>query len=168
MPDARFAPEGAWRSGFSYMRPYSAIWSSMTVFPWFEGSFRYTRIMHVPGFDRGTSADPNAKTDYGDYKDKSFDTKLRLLPESDWMPAVAVGVQDFGGGTGIFRAGYVAASKQIGEFDFTAGYGNHRIDGPFGGVRWSPRQFAGWSLVAEYDANNYAQTAATQQARFDA
>ena len=44
MPDARFAPEGTWRTGFSFLRPYETIWSNITVFPWLEGSFRYTRV----------------------------------------------------------------------------------------------------------------------------
>ena len=149
MPDARFAPEGMLRSGVSFLRPYETFWSSITVFPWIEGSFRYTRIYHVPSFpdERGES--------FGDYKDKSFDTKLRLLPERGWWPAVAVGVQDFGGGTGIFRAAYGVASKQLGAVDLTLGYGNRRIDGVFGGARWTP--YPRWSLVAEYDAYNYQQ-----------
>src|SRR5687767_814739 len=67
MPDARFAPVGTWRTGFSYLRPYEAIWSSVTVFPWLEGSFRFTRIYDVPAFA--------GNSDYGDYRDKSFDLR---------------------------------------------------------------------------------------------
>src|SRR5437667_12340154 len=68
MPDARFAPEGSWRTGLSFMRPYQSIWSGVAVFPWLETSFRYTRFMHVPtAFTEGS---------YGDYKDKAFDAKL--------------------------------------------------------------------------------------------
>src|SRR6267143_305503 len=48
MPDARFAPEGSWRTGLSFMRPYQTIWAGITLFPWLETSFRYTRIYHVP------------------------------------------------------------------------------------------------------------------------
>ncbi|HSL70498.1 MAG TPA: YjbH domain-containing protein, partial [Longimicrobiales bacterium] len=96
MPDARFAPEGTWRSGYSFLRPYQALWSNITVFPWFEGSFRFTRIYHVPAFpDR-----PDA--DYGDYRDKSFDAKVLLLPERGPWPAIALGAQDALGGTGVF------------------------------------------------------------------
>ena len=58
MPDARFAPVGTWRTGFSFLRPYEAIWSSVTVFPWLEGSFRFTRIYDVPAFANND--------DYGD------------------------------------------------------------------------------------------------------
>jgi membrane-associated phospholipid phosphatase len=148
MPDARVAPEGTWRTGISFMRPYSAVWTSLALFPWLEGSFRYTRIMHVPGFN------PGPGIDYGDYKDKSFDLKLRLLPERGAWPSLAVGGQDLQG-TDIFRAFYGVASKQVGDFDFTLGYGSKRIDGAFGGVRYTDPRLPNWSLVAEYDAYDY-------------
>jgi membrane-associated phospholipid phosphatase len=152
MPDARFAPEGTWRSGFSFLRPYEALWSNITVFPWFEGSFRFTRIYHVPAFP-----EDRPDTDYGDYRDKSFDAKILLLPERGPWPAVALGAQDAAGGTGIFRAAYGVMSKRLGEVDITLGYGVDRIDGAFGGLRWSPRALPRWSLVAEYDAYDYKQ-----------
>jgi len=150
MPDARFAPVGTWRSGFSFLRPYETFWSSLTVFPWLEGSFRFTRIYHVPAFP-----EERTDTDYGDYRDKSFDAKALLLPERGPWPAVAFGVQDVVGGTGIFGASYGVMSKRLGELDLTLGYGFDRIDGAFGGLRWSPRRLEGWSLVAEYDAYDY-------------
>ncbi|TMI37736.1 MAG: YjbH domain-containing protein, partial [Betaproteobacteria bacterium] len=149
MPDARFAPEGSWRTGMSFMRPYQALWTNVTLFPWMEGSFRYTRIYHVPGFPEDQAIG------YGDYKDKSFDAKLQLVPERGAWPAIALGAQDAGGGTGIFRALYGAASKRVGDVDLTLGYGRQRIDGVFGGARWSPSSLPSWSLVAEYDAYNY-------------
>ncbi|MGA8006434.1 MAG: YjbH domain-containing protein, partial [Burkholderiales bacterium] len=148
MPDARIAPEGAWRSGISFMRPYQTVWSSLALFPWLETSFRYTRIMHVPGFN------PAPGIDYGDYKDKSFDLKLQLLPERGAWPSVALGAQDIQG-TAIFRAIYGAASKKIGNFDLTLGYGGKRIDGAFGGLRYTDPRLPNWSVVAEYDANDY-------------
>src|SRR5688572_30682120 len=89
MPDARFAPEGTWRSGFSFLRPYESLWSGITVFPWLEGSFRYSRIYDLPAFPADRT-----DTDFGDYRDKSFDAKVRLLPERGWWPAVAIGMQD--------------------------------------------------------------------------
>jgi membrane-associated phospholipid phosphatase len=153
MPDARMAPDGTWRTGMSYLKPYQAIWSSLTIMPFLEGSFRYTRIMYVPGFP--------GNADYGDFKDKEFDLKLRVLPERGWWPQVAVGIQDFEG-TGVFSAAYAAASKRFGEFDLTLGVGNKRIDGAFGGVRWSPASLPHWSLVAEVDAYNYKQDHGSQ------
>src|SRR5690606_32831647 len=50
---------------------------------------------------------------------------------------------------------YAVMSKQLGEFDFTLGYGRQRIDGGFGGVRWTPSRLPNWSLVAEVDAFDY-------------
>lgn len=149
MPDARVAPEAAWRTGMSFMRPYQSIWSSVAAFPWAEASFRYTRILGVPGFpdERGAT--------FGDYKDKSFDGKVIVFQERDAWPALAFGVQDVGGGTGLFRAPYAVGSKQLGEFDFTAGFGGRRIDGAFGGVRWVPGWAPNWGVVAEYDAFDY-------------
>ncbi len=155
MPDARLAPDGTWRTGLSYLKPYQAIWSSLTIMPFLEGSFRYTRIMYVPGFP-GVPGE-----DYGDFKDKEFDLKLRVLPERGWWPQVALGVQDLEG-TGVFSAAYGVASKRFGEFDLTLGYGNQRLDGAFGGVRWSPASLPKWSLVAEYDAYNYKQDYGSQ------
>jgi membrane-associated phospholipid phosphatase len=157
MPDARLAPDGTWRTGYAYLRPYHALWSSLTAMPWLEGSFRYTRIEHVPGFpDR-------PDTSYGDYKDKTFDLKLRVLDERAIWPQIALGAQDVGGGTGIFSAYYVVASKRIGDLDLTLGYGKDRIDGAFGGVRWLPQGLPRWSVVAEYDANDYPNDFKAQQ-----
>ncbi|HWM42182.1 MAG TPA: YjbH domain-containing protein, partial [Burkholderiales bacterium] len=150
MPDARFAPVGTLRTGISFLRPYETLWTNITMFPWLEGSFRFTRIYHVPGF-----AEDRPDADPTDYRDKSFDAKIQLLPERGWWPAVAVGMQDIAGGTGIFSAPYGVASKRLGELDFSLGYGRQRIDGVFGGVRWSPGALEGWSLVAEYDAYDY-------------
>jgi hypothetical protein len=151
MPDARFAPDGTWRTGYSFLRPYHALWSSLTAMPWFEGSFRYTRIQYVPALF-SNQIDPTA---YGDYKDKTFDAKLRLLDEREFWPQIAVGAHDVGGGTGLFTAYYAVASKRFGELDLTLGYGKDRIDGAFGGLRWQPQTFPNWSLAAEYDAFDY-------------
>ncbi len=150
MPDARFAPVGSWRTGLSWMRPYETLWSGVTLFPWLEPSFRYTRIFHVPGFPESPGVH------YGDYKDKSLDVKLRLLDEREFWPQIALGAQDVFG-TDIFRAYYAVASKRFGDFDATLGYGRERIDGAFGGLRYTPQALPDWSVVAEYDANDYAR-----------
>jgi membrane-associated phospholipid phosphatase len=149
MPDARIAPEGTWRTGYSYLNPYPAVWTNLAIMPWLEGNFRFTRIMYVQAFPNR----PDAQ-DYGDYKDKSFDLKLRVLPEREWWPQLALGVHDIEG-TGLFSAFYGAASKKLGDFDLTLGYGRKRIDGAFGGIRWQPERLGNWSVVAEYDAYDY-------------
>ncbi len=149
MPDARIAPDGTWRTGYSFTNPYRAIWTSLSVMPRVEASFRYTEIDGVPAFtDR-----PNI--DFGDFKDKAFDFKFVLTEEGRWWPSLAVGAQDLAEGTKVFRAGYGTLGKRLGDFDFTLGYGMDRIDGVFGGVRYSPNWLPYVSLVAEYDANDY-------------
>ena len=149
MPDARIDPDGTWRTGYSFASPYATVWASLTALPRIEGSLRYTAIRGVPGF-----IDPARGGSYGDFKDKSFDTKFLLLEEEGAWPALALGVQDLFG-TQVFRATYMTLGKKVGDFDFTAGYGNNRIDGAFGGVRYRPQWLKGWGLVAEYDATDY-------------
>ncbi|MEX2198619.1 MAG: YjbH domain-containing protein [Burkholderiales bacterium] len=161
MPDARLAPDGTWRTGFSFQRPYHAFWSSISFLPWLEAGFRYTRIQYVPVIF-SSEPDPTA---YGDYKDKAFDAKARIIAEREWFPQLAIGAQDVGGGTGLFSAWYGVASKRIGEFDFTLGYGTGRIDGAFGGVRWQPRAYPRWSATAELDAFDYANDRFADQSR---
>jgi membrane-associated phospholipid phosphatase len=149
MPDARIDPDQLWRIGFSVADPYTTLWSSVSILPWLEISGRVNKISGVPGFD------PPFEDSYGDYKDKTFDAKIRLLDESRWGPSVAVGLQDYLG-TGIFRANYVALGKRVGDFDLTLGVGEQRIDGVFGGVRYAPAWASGFAAVAEYDAYDYS------------
>jgi len=150
MPDARIAPDGTLRFGYGFAEPYPTLWSSITMLPRLELSARYTRIMGVPAFPNDPAAD------FGDYKDKSFDGKLVLFREGGWVPQLSIGAQDFLG-TKIFDAYYAVANKRFGDIDFTLGFGSKRIDGVFGGVRYRPKAFKDWALVAEYDANDYSR-----------
>lgn len=151
MPDGRVADDGTLRFGVGNMEPYGAVWGSITLVPWLEVNGRFTRINGVPAF---------GPTGFGDIKDKAFDFKLRLLQESEWLPALAFGRQDFHG-TGQFPATYVAASKRfefddLGRFDLTVGRGNGRIDGEFGGLRFRPAWDLPLAFLLEYDAFDYA------------
>ncbi|WP_455218610.1 YjbH domain-containing protein, partial [Kaarinaea lacus] len=99
MPDARIDDEGTLRFGLSHMQPYSALWASVSFFSWLEMSGRYTEIDNVEAFNR-------PDTDFGDYKDKAFDAKIRLLKESKYFPQLTIGAQDFLG-TQVFEAQFV-------------------------------------------------------------
>lgn len=154
MPDARIAPDGTLRFGYSFAEPYVGVWTSATLLPRLELSGRVTRIMRFP--------EPNFGDTYGDFKDKAFDGKLVLVEEGSWWPQLTIGAQDFMG-TQVFPAHYAVASKRLGEFDFTLGYGEKRIDGVFGGVRYRPKAFENWALVAEYDANDYRKDIGAMQ-----
>lgn len=150
MPDGRVAPEGTLRFGASYNDPYTALWSSITFLPRLELSARYTIID-----DTATFPD-NPDADFGDYKDKAFDAKVLLLRESRFSPEISAGTQDFTG-TRLFRAHYIALNKSFfTDFDVTLGYGTDRINGPYGGLRYSPSWHKRLGLVVEYDAYDYA------------
>lgn len=153
MPDGRVADDGTLTLGGSHMSPYTALWGNITLFPGVEFSGRYTRVADVAGFD-GTGG---FGADFGNYKDKAFDLKVRLFRESSYLPAVAFGLHDFHG-TGEFEGAYLAASKRYemgyGAIDLGIGFGGGRFDGPFGGVRWFlPGDRFG--LVAEWDGYDY-------------
>ncbi|MHA6496288.1 YjbH domain-containing protein, partial [Escherichia coli] len=97
-------------------RPLDSNSASVQLFPWLETTLRYTDVR--------TRQYSSVEAFSGDqtYKDKAFDLKLRLWEESYWLPQVAVGARDIGG-TGLFDAEYLVASKAWGPFDFTLGLG---------------------------------------------
>jgi len=145
MPDARIEDDGTLRLGISDSDPYTTIWSSVTMLPRLELSARYTAIEDVPAF---------VGTDFGDLKDKAFDAKLLLLKESRYIPDFSIGTQDFLG-THLFSADFFSLSKRFQTLDITLGYGHKRIDGLFGGMRYTPRWNKNLGVVIEYDANDY-------------
>lgn len=87
------------------------------ITPRLTGTFRYAGIDNYLG--DGVEPDP--------YFDRSFDLRYRITDEGDWMPAIAVGLQDFLG-TGMYGGEYVVATKTIGDsFRVTAGLGWGRL-----------------------------------------
>ncbi len=86
------------------------------MLPWVHGSFRYARLKDYDG---------NA----GDRYDRSFDIHFRLREESRRGPAVVLGLRDFGG-TGIYAAEYIVATKTIRDrYKLTGGIGWGRLAG---------------------------------------
>jgi len=92
--------------------------------------------------------DPNYATNY---QDRSVAVKYQLLNKDNFT--LAAGMTDIGG--------YSKANKSMyGVIDYTgiptlrlsAGVGNERLDGAFGGLRWTPVEYV--SLVGEYDTRN--------------
>lgn len=154
MPSAFVDPDGTFNFGYSYDRPYGSLWVSATPLPFLQVTGRYVSVSGIPGFSR---VQGEYGYEYGRYKDKIVDAKLRLLPESAWLPAVAVGATDLLG-TELFKGQYIVASKTFGSarnIEASVGYGSKRPDGVFGGIRWAPIAAPGWAVVAEYDANDY-------------
>lgn len=146
MPDARVEADGTFRFGASNADPYFTLWGAATLLPRLQLSGRYTTIDGVPGFAN--------KPELGDYKDKAFDAKVLLSHESELIPAVSLGSRDIVG-TQLFHANFIAFSKRIADFDVSIGYGDGRLRGFFGGVRYAPAWWRELGFVLEYDANDY-------------
>jgi hypothetical protein len=143
IPTARVLDDGVIRLGLAQALPYRWFGGGMGVFPGLEFTGRLTEITNIPS---------NLGPGYGANKDKAFDLKYQLLPESKWLPALALGFNDFFG-TKQFEAEYVVVSRQIFPLDFTFGYGHGRLDGLFGGIEvvLHPRIH----FMAEYNPINY-------------
>lgn len=155
MPNASVETDGTFSTGYSYDRPYGSGWITVSALPFLQLTGRYVSITGTPGFFTSRPGDYGSA--YGRYKDKVVDAKVSLLRESSWMPAISIGATDLLG-TERFKGQYIVASKTFGSsrnIEASIGYGNKRPEGVFAGVRWAPLSAIGWSLVAEYDANDY-------------
>ena len=114
-PNARMAPDAeiaATVGGFVLQQRGSFTFQ---LLPNLSGTFRYAGIDQEdgPGTD-GTF-------------DRSFDLRYRFIKETDVLPDVAIGLQDFLG-TGDLSAEYIVASKTITDrIDVTAGLGWGRL-----------------------------------------
>jgi hypothetical protein len=122
-PNARFLDEGSLAFSWSHNEPY--IRGSLIAYPssWLEVSYQYVDINNrlysqVKEFSGSQSL-----------KDKSFDTKIRLIKESQLMPEIAIGLRDLAG-TGLFSSEFIVASKNLSKsLDLTMGIGWGNISG---------------------------------------
>jgi hypothetical protein len=124
IPTARVLEDGVIRLGAAQALPLRWYGGGMGIFPGLEFTGRLTDI---------TNISVQYPTDISSYKDKAFDIKYQVIPESKWLPALAIGYNDLFG-TQLFEAQYIVLSKQIYPLDFTLGYGSKRLDGIFGGI----------------------------------
>ncbi|WP_415182236.1 YjbH domain-containing protein [Phaeovulum sp.] len=125
MPTAESLPDGLLGASLFWMGDTQRTTFSFQITPRMTAALRYSR---VPGFGSGGD----------ELKDRSFDFHYRFLDETDWRPALAVGVRDFIG-TGAYSSEYIVATKTFGDsVRATAGLGWGRLgskDGwgsPFG------------------------------------
>ena len=114
MPTAEAAADSELAFTYSQFGPNANGTLSFQITPRLSGSFRYAKI-----------ADFHPVV--GDYFDRSFDVRYRVLNESKYFPAVSVGVRDFIG-TGIYSSEYIVATKTIGDrLRITGGLGWGRM-----------------------------------------
>ena len=111
--NARFRPDGTLEAGTSLRHQRRFHFLSFQALPWLEATFRLAERL-------------DGTTGAGMTNDRAFDVKIRLVEESDWRPAVAIGLQDFIG-TGLYSGEYVVASKRFGRLDATLGLGWGRM-----------------------------------------
>jgi membrane-associated phospholipid phosphatase len=162
MPDAYIAEDGTFSAGYGYDQPYGSFWATAAVLPFLQVTGRYVSITGVAGF---SDIPGGYGASYGKYKDKVFDAKIRLVAESATMPSVSVGANDVLG-TELFKGQFIVMSKTFGHqhnIEATVGYGKGRAAGLFGGLRWHPRAYPRWAIVAEYDANKYTSDVAADK-----
>jgi hypothetical protein len=122
-PNARFLDEGSLAFSWSHNDPY--LRGSLIAYPfnWLEVSYQYVDInnqLYSPykSFSGSQSL-----------KDKSFDTKIRLIKESQSLPQIAIGFRDIAG-TGLFSSEFIVASKNISKgLDLTMGIGWGNLSG---------------------------------------
>ena len=116
MPSARFQSEGTLGINWSNSDPYLRGTIIAYPFSWLEAAYSYIDINNASySNDIAFSGDQT-------YKDKGFDVKLRLIKETDYLPAVALSIRDLAG-TNNFEAEALVLSKFYKNLDFTVGLG---------------------------------------------
>ena len=131
MPSGETQADGVLSVTKSTFGPIGRTTISFQITPRFSGSFRYTTI-------RNWDEAPDAilPTNY----DRSFDLRYQILRESQYLPALSLGLQDVIG-TGLMAGEYIAATKSFGKsVKVTAGMGWGRF-GSYGsiGAPFGPR-----------------------------
>lgn len=116
VPTARMHEEGTLAFGWSHNEPY--LRGSIIAYPfsWFEASYQYTDV------NNALYSPVKAFSGSQSYKDKSFDAKFKLYNESQYIPAIAIGLRDMAG-TGMFASEYLVFSKRVNYIDLTLGLG---------------------------------------------
>jgi hypothetical protein len=156
IPTARMQEDGSLSFGFSYFdkkhqqyfegtKDFGAAYVNLTFLPFLEVVLRVNRP--IPFHSTYTV-------------DRFPMVRLRVLNEKKYLPAVALGINDFAStsswGTVHFNATYLVMSKKVAAFDFHLGYAPvimkalyYQLDGLFGGIAYTPHKSV--NLFAEYD-----------------
>ena len=141
MRTARFYPDGYLVLTTSFTQPDDRYAITFQALSWAELTFRYA-------IDRGYPGDVGVAV----LHDRSFDAKFRLSHESEYVPEIALGLQDFIG-TGVYSGEYLVGSKRWGPFDFTLGMGWGRLGS--NGTFKNPFGILSKSFLTRSQANAY-------------
>ncbi len=121
MPSGESQPDGQISTTVSRFAGITRVTLSFQITPRLSGSFRYAGLegLNFEGYET--------------YFDRSFDIRYQFLDEGRYLPAMAIGLQDFVG-TGIYSGEYIAATKTITpRLKATAGLGWGRL-GSYGEI----------------------------------
>lgn len=126
-PTARQLGEGWFGGGASVFSPYRAIFFHAQPLSWLSGNFRFAEVTNRDfSFVDAFPLEEQERKVSRNFTDKGVDIKLRLVEESDWTPAVALGFIDLAG-TGLFASEYLVFSKRIFNVDLHLGIGWGRL-----------------------------------------
>ncbi|KUJ73273.1 hypothetical protein AVO45_15790 [Ruegeria marisrubri] len=115
MPTAEVLPDGNLAMTGAVFENTARGTLTFQLLPWVYGSFRYA---YISDFD---------DTLPGSLYDRSFDIHVRLRQETEYGPAVGVGLRDFGG-TGVYGSEYIVLSKTFADrWKVTGGMGWGRL-----------------------------------------
>lgn len=180
IPTAEMMPAGTFRAGINYIGKgiitgekdaidhrwqfnYNTYnyYLNFTFFDWLEATYRQT-LLHSNSYGK-----------YEDYsllreQDRSITVKIRVLKESNYFPAIALGITDPYSFSGhhIYASLWGAATKQLhiqslaSSFTATIGYSKSfdqsvMYNGLFGGIRYTSDYIPNTSLMAEYDTHGF-------------
>ena len=108
MPSARMNKDGTFTSNISKEELVDTYSINYQASPWLETGFKYAAFQKMERFDR------------------SYELKIKILNESNQLPAVSVGLRDFLG-TGIYSSEYIVGSKKLYNLDYSLGLGWGRM-----------------------------------------
>jgi hypothetical protein len=110
---ARFYPDGYLVLSASFSEPDDRYAATVQALPWAELTFRYAVTRGIPAVD--ITQHP-----------RSLDIKIRLSNEDEYLPELAIGLQDFFA-SGVYAGEYLVGSKRWNRFDFSLGLGWGRL-----------------------------------------
>lgn len=116
MPTAQSRPDAELAFTTSHFKNQTRNTLTFQILPRLSGSFRYSNIQDF-------------QTEGRELFDRSFSLHYRFLDEDpdSWLPAVAVGLNDFLG-TGVYSSEYIVATKTLGQgVKLTGGIGWGRL-----------------------------------------
>ncbi|MDP2083348.1 MAG: YjbH domain-containing protein [Pseudotabrizicola sp.] len=107
MPSAEMQPDGILSGTSSHFGPISRTTLTFQITPRISGSFRFQGIR-----DWNKVLCCDGVNQFETYYDRSFDLRYKILDEGRYLPAIAIGLQDFVG-TGVIAGEYVVATKHV-------------------------------------------------------